>query len=260
MFRRTILCLSLAALATLAASPAPAQELGEKFMPIEIKGTLAQTDAKDRKLTNSPCKIHSVNLAEDKTYVIEMTKQEGDLDPYLRLEDADGNQLAEDDDSGGNLNARILFTARKTAAYQIFVTSFNSEVGAYQLKVNERTVKAYRTGKALAVDKNGIKIDGQLANSDPIDDVRPAKNYKVYSIQVEKDKTYVIDLESEAFDAWLRLLDSKFRQLAEDDDSGGNLNSRIEFRAEADGVHHIIATTLNGNVGAFTLRVARKGD
>jgi len=58
----------------------------------------------------------------------------------------------------------------------------------------------------------------------------------------EGRQRYVIDLQSPAFDCYLYLLDSKKTQLAADDDSGGDLNSRIVYRAEADGTFYLVAT------------------
>ena len=61
------------------------------------------------------------------------------LDPYLVLSDAAGKKLAEDDDSGGGLNARITFRAAQTGAYRIQATSFqNQGVGPFTLTVREQ--------------------------------------------------------------------------------------------------------------------------
>ena len=69
-----------------------------------------------------------------KTYQIDMISNQ--FDAYLRLEDSKGNQLAEDDDSGGNLNAQILFTPTKADDYRIIATTFGpGATGIYQLKV-----------------------------------------------------------------------------------------------------------------------------
>ncbi len=46
------------------------------------------------------------------------------MDPYLRVETLAGQTLAVDDDSGGNLNARIVFKAPSSAKYRIVATSF----------------------------------------------------------------------------------------------------------------------------------------
>lgn len=60
------------------------------------------------------------------------------FDSYLQLLDASGNRLSEDDDSGGNLNARISFTLPATAQYQIVVNNYGSSrrAGLYTLWVH----------------------------------------------------------------------------------------------------------------------------
>jgi Bacterial pre-peptidase C-terminal domain len=78
---------------------------------------------------------------------------------------------------------------------------------------------------------------------------------KIYPFKMTKGKDYTIDLESKAFDAYLGLENSKGTQLAEDDDSGGGLNSRITIRAPEDGTYRIIATSPGTGLGAFTLKV-----
>ena len=46
------------------------------------------------------------------------------FDNFLRLEDPNGQQLAMDDDSGGNLNARIVHTPQRDGWYRVIVTTF----------------------------------------------------------------------------------------------------------------------------------------
>src|SRR6516164_8716768 len=88
--------------------------------------------------------------------------------------------------------------------------------------------------KPIPPDKNNepappfkpIEIKNELDLNDQKDEKlnNPSKRY---TVKLRKDKTYVIDLGSADFDAYLRLLDDKGKQLAEDDDDGGDLNSRI---------------------------------
>ncbi len=66
-------------------------------------------------------KVYRVKLEANKTYQIDMTSQ---FDNYLFLEDATGKVLAADDDSGGNLNARIVFRPTKTDTYRVIATTF----------------------------------------------------------------------------------------------------------------------------------------
>jgi serralysin len=78
-------------------------------------------------------------LVAGKTYVIDMVSPDPKaLDPYLVLTDATGKKLAEDDDSGGGLNARITFRAEQAGTYRIQATTFNAGTGPFTLTVREQ--------------------------------------------------------------------------------------------------------------------------
>jgi hypothetical protein len=81
------------------------------------------------------------------------------------------------------------------------------------------------------------------------------KRCKEYVMDLEAGKTYTMDLESTAFDAFLRVEDLKGARIMDDDDSGGNLNSRIFFTPAVSTSYVIVATSLSGGNGAFTLTV-----
>ncbi len=90
---------------------------------LSIASTLDMTDNVDR-LRKQPCKIFDVKMLAGKSYSIDMTSQR--IDSYLRLEDATGKNLAEDDDSGGNLNARIIFRPGHDGVYRVISTTFGA--------------------------------------------------------------------------------------------------------------------------------------
>ena len=117
----------------------------------------------------------------------------------------------------------------------------------------EKALKATPAPKkktALLVDS---KLDGQLTKNDPKDSVRTFSVHKAYTVNLTAGKSYTFDLVSRDFDAYLRLEDSSFKQLAHDDDSGGNLNARIIFQAPKDDTYRIIVTTFTGGIGSYTL-------
>jgi serine protease Do len=65
-----------------------------------------------------------------------------DFDAYLRLEDPSGTQLAEDDDSAGKLNSRIVFTPKTEGVYRIIVTTCDpDQTGAYRLSIYQAEAK-----------------------------------------------------------------------------------------------------------------------
>ena len=81
--------------------------------------------------------IYELELRGDRTYRIDMTADRP-LDSYLIVTDAGGNVLARDDDSGGNLNARIFFSPPATGKYRIICTSFSRhDIGNFVLTVVE---------------------------------------------------------------------------------------------------------------------------
>jgi predicted Zn finger-like uncharacterized protein len=87
------------------------------------------------------CKLYQVDLQAGRTYQIDMTSPNSHLlDPYLRVEDANEVVLVEDDDSGGNFNARIRFTPNVTGAFVVVATCFQpNQFGAYTLTIRDTT-------------------------------------------------------------------------------------------------------------------------
>jgi tetratricopeptide (TPR) repeat protein len=101
---------------------------------VEAELTLAGTlDAQTPRL------LYQVQLAAGATYVIDLVSPNPkELDPYLVLRDAAGKRLAEDDDSGGNLNARLTFTAPTAGVYRLQVTSVNGAAGDFTLTIRSQ--------------------------------------------------------------------------------------------------------------------------
>src|SRR5437016_181906 len=109
MARCWMVLVLVAAVATTGVHAGGKQKDKDKIKNFKFEGTLA-LETKDPK-RNTPCKIHVVPLKKGQTYVIDMVGM--GIDAYLRLEDNAGKELAEDDDSGGNLNAQIIFNCSK---------------------------------------------------------------------------------------------------------------------------------------------------
>jgi hypothetical protein len=101
-------------------------------------------------------------------------------------------------------------------------------------------------------------MDMQLTNKDlPFRNAaagpNPNKVCKTFVIDLEAGRNYIIDLESQDFDAYLRLEQLNAGVIAEDDDSGGNLNSRIRFGPGQTASYVVTATSLGGGFGACRL-------
>ncbi|MBI3410066.1 MAG: trypsin-like peptidase domain-containing protein [Planctomycetes bacterium] len=86
-------------------------------------------------------KIYPVQLEVGKTYHITLKSKA--FDAYLLLVDANNRILAEDNDSLGNRNARIIFHPKASGQYRIIATAFDGGMGQFYLTVmsSESTVR-----------------------------------------------------------------------------------------------------------------------
>src|SRR5262249_28511193 len=150
------------------------------------------------------------------------------IDPYLRLENAAGMQLADDDDSGEGLNARIVFAAPKDGAYRIIATTFAGGTGAFELTVAPGQKAASEAPKVAKLTlQNGVAKDtNAITDKDARDKTRPQSFCKTYAIDLKAGQTYQIDVirpdsdKDKGFDPYLRLEDPSGKEVAKDDDSG----------------------------------------
>jgi formylglycine-generating enzyme required for sulfatase activity len=99
----------------------------------EKKAMIVEGDAKVETQSGSlPAKRFDIHLEGGKTY--RLTMDSDDLDSYLLLQDRTGLELAFDDDSGGNLNALLLYTPASTDTYKVYAASL-MKTGSFVLKV-----------------------------------------------------------------------------------------------------------------------------
>jgi hypothetical protein len=231
------------------------EKKAEESKEVVVNGELINADLKDIVRTESFCKTYTFKMTAGKNYQIDMKSTV--FDSYLRLEGPDGKQVAEDDDSGGMRNARIVYRAAKTGDFQIIATSLGESTGKFTLIVKDLGGVANKPGKAIELknEKGQATYSGNLNKADP----KYGNNQKISKIFVfpmEAGKTYQIDHSSKAFDAYLYLEDPAGVLLDENDDNGVSLDSRIIHKAAKAGKYRIIATSLDGrSSGAFTLTI-----
>jgi CHAT domain-containing protein/tetratricopeptide (TPR) repeat protein len=103
-----------------------------------------------------------------------------------------------------------------------------------------------------------LNVAGELTRADPLDPVLKKGFHKVYRVKLAAGAYYQIDLASKDFDAYLRLEDSNGKQVAEDDDSGGEQNARLVYGADRADSFRVIVTSYDaGKTGRFLLTVAK---
>jgi hypothetical protein len=119
----------------------------------QMSGALKATDPVDPR--GRPGCVHQaflVDLAQGKRYIIDLKKTPGSpLDPYLRLESENGASLAQDDDSGGALNARIVYRPARSGKHRIIATTFSPrQLGGFVLTVSEAQEGLSQDGSKIA--------------------------------------------------------------------------------------------------------------
>jgi hypothetical protein len=231
------------------------KEKVKKADDIVVNGELIKADLKDKVVVNGFCKTFTFKMEKDKAYQIELQSQ--NFRPYLRLEDSAGKQVAADFDRLGNQSAVIVHRPAKTEDYTIITTTLNvNAVGKFTLTVKELTGDEGKPIE-LKIEKGVATHQGNLTKLDP---KYMGKIHKLFIIQLEKDATYQIDHIFKGFDAYLYLENSDGKVLAQDDDGGEGLNSRITHKATASGKYRVVATSLGGSsVGAFTFSIRQTG-
>ncbi len=172
------------------------------------------------------------------------------VDAYLLLQDAvSGTILEENDDDGGQTNARI---ARLLPAgrYIIYANTFDAdEVGAFQLSVTPATAGCF-SATPLQVPST---VNGALSTAScRLPDGTFANRYE---LNVVTAATYQITLSSTVFDAYLAVFTVAGTLQGENDDGAGGTNARLTL-ALPPGRYIVLATSFGpGEVGAFALDV-----
>src|SRR5262245_22482904 len=236
--RVALLCWATALVLALTAAPAAAQ--ADK--PLTIEGQLRATDPLDRLRQQSHHEVHEVDLKKGHLYLIEL--RSGAFDPFLRVEDARGKKLAENDNiSKEDLNSRLGFVPGATARYRLVVTAFaGQQTGPYVLHL-----------RALLPAGEAKTIENKLTKDSPR---VQGRHTRVYKVPVQAGRWYLIDLSSAEFDPCLVLRDGQGKVLAVDKDGGGERNARLLWYGEKGGAWHIQAVALApGSTGECTLRL-----
>jgi hypothetical protein len=189
---------------------------------------------------------------------VTLTADSGNLNPLLELADGQQVELTRNDDSAGSRDARIAaFTLPETGTYYLLATrSRDRTSGAFSLQMTGRPGVA--GGRALEI-MYGATVSGL------IEDGHSSEEYVFFGQQGD-----VIDLTMQRvsgdLDPLITLYDSDRKQIAFDDDSGGDQNAVIKgFSLPRDGMFFLVAQRYEREQGTtsgaylLTLKLVRAG-
>jgi serine protease Do len=224
--------------------------------PIELDGptVMGNLDNKDNILPvdNSYYDIYAFEGTAGQQVTIEMTSDE--IDPYLILLSADGSELAQDDDSGGDKNAKITVTLPTDGTYTFLANSYEAgQSGNYQLKVMTTVPglpSLLPSGQTL-IDQQGVL--------ETTDAVLPSDNslYDEYTFEGVEGQSVTIRLESEEFNPYVAILDPQGQLLAENDDvSSSDKNAVITITLPMAGQYRVVVNAYDSTgQGQYRLTV-----
>ncbi len=179
------------------------------------------------------------------------------LDPMLALYDADGNQLAFNDDAGGTLNSALQYAPSRSGDIFVEARAFSDAgTGAYRLAATSAEVPPDDAGNDANTRARvhvGRSVTGTIEYEGDVDWYRfNARTGNRYRIALSGAEGAATPLE----DPFLRVLDSEGGELAVNDDSEGSLNSMLDFVPRSSGDVFIEARAYaDAYAGTYTLRV-----
>lgn len=178
---------------------------------------------------------------------IEMSRVDGNVDPFITLYRPDGGYLAYDDDSAGSTNARIKQILPQTGAYRLVAKSYATmQTGGYTVTVKNCTTCSEIDPRWLT---NGVTLYG---------DIQPANDEDTYYINAVRGQVLDVIMNrsgSNGLDSYLELYGPNGDWVASNDDGGGNQNSRLLAGITISGVHRIKARSYNrATSGSYMIR------
>jgi hypothetical protein len=182
---------------------------------------------------------------------VTISLESDDYDAYLYVFGPGMTETMTNDDGGEGLDSELTVTFPETGTFTIGAGALSAgSTGAYTLTVTEpiELITLSTRGRVLRV---GSDTPGMLLDTDPTVE---GHRVQAWSFEARAGESVTIDLTSDDFDSYLQIVGPGLSQLT-DDDSGDGLNSRLSVSFPEDGVYRVIASSLGGDSGRFTLRL-----
>ncbi|MEM7415606.1 MAG: PPC domain-containing protein [Gemmatimonadota bacterium] len=174
-----------------------------------------------------------------------------DYDSYLYFTGPGMAEAETNDDGGEGLDSEMTVTLTMDGTYTIGAAALSSgAMGAYRLSVSAPVDPANlpTAGRQLSL---GVPMSGALTDTDARYD---GHLVQAWSFRAEAGQRVTIDQMSEDFDSYLRIVGPGLSERT-NDDGGDGLNSRLDVTFPETGEYRIIAGSLGGNTGSFTVQV-----
>lgn len=221
----------------------------------------------------------SLGLTQGRVITVDLESTAFDPVLYLLGPGLD-EPLYADDAGGGICNSRISFTPSASGAFLVLAGAYyDGGEGAFTLRASTDAPELAQGGcvspeaatsgtsantgplaslssGAAHVFEPGTEVTGTLDASD--ESLTTGPFAEAWTIDVSAGDEIVFELLSDDFDCML-YVDDGTGSPPSDDDSAGNLDSRVAYTANADRTVRVVVSAISaGNSGAFRLRAVRR--
>jgi hypothetical protein len=202
---------------------------------------------------------HRVRLETGRRYAIGATSES--FDPLIRLVRAGSETvIAEDDDSGGGVNARLTFTPPASGDYLVRVSSAApGGVGDYALSVEPTAPMPALLRRPARVEQRQSQVfEGSLAAGS----IENGRRYQDYELRLATGQSAMIHVQGQQeLDTLLQVFTAAERgnnPLLENDDGGGGNDPFLFFAPTAPGDYVVRVIGFDAeSTGPYRLRISR---
>ncbi|MEM6328319.1 MAG: hypothetical protein AAF791_14485 [Bacteroidota bacterium] len=235
--------------------PPPVPEGRTISVPGSVPGLLTSSTPRVPLTSNDaerPADAYSFQLADGQQVTVRM--ESSNFDTYLKVL-RDGVFHARNDDFGGSRSVSQL-DIRGPGTFTVLAGAFSASAntGAYSLaftsssdapppKADEPQTRL--DGPGLPLGRSGGLYNGELTDSDrdvPLTINNDRRKADVHHIELNAGDTFVVTMESQSFDTYLKMeRDGQF--VARNDDAGSTRRSEIRHTASVGGTYVVYAGT-----------------
>lgn len=196
--------------------------------------------------------VHALELGES-AVTITVRSDDAGFDPKLRVTEADGTFLGQNDDAIG-LDSQLSLTLAEGADLVVEVTEFGGDAGRYEVEVSSGIAGPpidpddFEAGERVVV--------GELPVDEPVEQHLGADDVAVHHLSGFEGRVSITVAGIEDFDPVLRVVDADGVVVGENDDTDGR-DSFLTFVLSPDDELDVEVREFSGDPGFYRIRLQR---
>ena len=181
------------------------------------------------------------------------------LDSYLNVYNSSQGLLAGNDDSGGTVNSRVAINVVAGRTYYVRAAAYGNSTGAYRLGFG--TAPTDDVGNTFAAASTlTLSSAGAASRNATVNYAGDADVFRVVATVSGQMTIRQSAASGSRLDSFLYVYSSSQSLLAQNDDSGGTLNSQVTVAVTAGSAYYVKAAAYGTTTGAYVLQVSTTAD